>query len=155
MPASGGFSAFTPSDCGLSEADNDGILDGDETFTTSTSNENLGVHVSVRGTGNVSQAVTLTESAEPALETQAVDSVSRSDPVVFRSSATFERASVRLAYNESTTSDPSDLAIYRLDTAAQTFARVKSDVNPTEGTVTADVKRKRVVNTTPSVQSFS
>lgn len=121
----------------VNEAGN-GILDGNETFTTSTSNESLNATVSITGEGNVSSGVDIENGSNPDIETTETVQSARVSPVVnFESERSFDSANVSISYNESKVSDPSDLAVYRRNETTGGYTPLNSTVDPDTGTVQA------------------
>ncbi|QLG60268.1 hypothetical protein [Halorarum salinum] len=119
------------------DSDGDGVADGEETFTTSTMNETVGASVSITGEGNVADSVTVRNSTDAILTSDAVESVAASKPLEFGTQREFERAMLTLSYDESDVSDESELAVFRWDPDAQTFERVPSTVDAKNNTVSA------------------
>jgi len=121
----------------VNEAGN-GILDGNETFTTSTSNESLNATVSITGEGNVSSGVDIGNGSNPDIGTTETVQSARVSPVVnFESERSFDSANVSISYNESKVSDPSDLAVYRRNETTGGYTPLNSTVDPDTGTVQA------------------
>ncbi|WP_135855323.1 hypothetical protein [Halorussus salinus] len=125
----------------VADTDGDGTLDGNETFTTSSTDEQTGVTMSITGEGNVADTVSVNNSSEPVLETQTVQNVTASETYEFETSENFSTANITLPYNESTVSDANEstLDAYRYNETLQTFVAVEnSTVDTTNDTVTAE-----------------
>jgi hypothetical protein len=121
------------------DTDSDGVRDGNETFTTSKTNESVGASVSVSGSGNVSQTVRITNSSEPVVNSESVGEMSTSNAVEYESSEAVESARVTLNYSASEATEESEQAVYRYDAVEQTFEKVGGTVNESAGTVSATV----------------
>lgn len=121
------------------DTDGDGVLDGDESFRTSTQNTSTGASVTVSGSGNASQTVSITNSSEPSVTSQTVDEMSTSNAVVYDSSEAVEEATVTLNYSSSETSAEADQAVYQYDEENQSFEEVDSTVDTSSETVSATV----------------
>ncbi|WP_135829911.1 hypothetical protein [Halorussus halobius] len=125
----------------VADTDGDGTLDGNETFTTSSADEQTGVSMSITGEGNVADTVSVDNSSEPVLETRSVDTVTASETYEFETSRNFSTATITLPYDGSTVSDANEstLDAYRYNETLQTFVAVEnSTVDTTNDTVTAE-----------------
>jgi hypothetical protein len=125
------------------DTDGDGVPDGEESFTMSITNESAGASVSVTGSGNVSETVSIENDSEPVVNSESVEEMSTSESVVFESSDAVESATVTLEYADAgiETTDEHDQAIYRYDEDGQTFEKVGGTVNESSGTISAPVSK--------------
>ncbi|WP_157572965.1 hypothetical protein [Halogranum rubrum] len=122
----------------VGDTDGDGQLDGDETFTTTATNESVGVAVDVLGTGNVAETVTIRNNTEAILNTESVAETSVSKPLEFKTDEEFESAEISIDYDASKVEDERDVAVYRWSPEQQTFVALPSTVDTDAETVTAE-----------------
>ena len=122
----------------VGDTDGDGQLDGDETFTTTATNESAGVSVDVSGTGNVAETVTIRNNTEAILNTESVAETSVSKPLEFKTDEKFESAEISIDYDASKVEDERDVGIYRWSPEQQTFVALPSSVDTDAETVTAE-----------------
>jgi hypothetical protein len=116
------------------DSDGDGVLDGDKTYISSKADEELGVMVKVKGTGDLAKNVTIyEEKSEPFTNISALVS-----PVVDISlkNRNFENAQITIPYDPAKVPDPANLSVFYFNESIGTFEPVESTVDPVSHTVT-------------------
>jgi hypothetical protein len=83
------------------DSDGDGVLDGNESFTTETSNQSLGISVSITGNGDVASKVTIANGTTGMFERVTHNGVARSPVAQLTTREEFEAANVTLRYDDS------------------------------------------------------
>lgn len=119
------------------DTDDDGVLDGAETFETRTANASAGVSVEIAGPGNVADSVEIATDNAPIFNTTSVNRARASDVVSIDTERNFTAANVSISYDPDRASDPSKLAVYRLNRSAGSFQPLDSMVDTRNETVTA------------------
>ncbi|WP_169051744.1 VWA domain-containing protein [Halorhabdus amylolytica] len=124
------------------DTDGDGIEDGNETYTTTTGNESLGVDVELTGQGNVAGGVSIGEETERFSEGERVQNMSVSEIVEIESTREFESANVTIEYDDSlpATSNESDLVVVTYDREKQLYVPINSTIDAENNTVTAETE---------------
>jgi len=119
------------------DSDNDGTLDGEETYTVSVSGNGSSVEVTAQG--DVTDNISIQRDRGNIL----VDRISAVvSPITdVNVSTDFEDAKLTLHYDEDQVEDESNVSIYRYNESQGTFVKVKSFVNQSNDTVTAEVNR--------------
>ncbi|WP_217639180.1 thrombospondin type 3 repeat-containing protein, partial [Haloarchaeobius iranensis] len=118
-------------DATSSDTDNDGVRDGNETYDSDVSDNETGTSISVTGEGYLGDDVGIQPQATYHNQTE-----SRRSPVVqVTESDAVESATVTMQYNESTTENPENLAIYEYDLESGIWTRANTTLNSTNGTV--------------------
>jgi hypothetical protein len=123
----------------IPDTDGDGVVDGQETYTTSRANSTEGVTVEVTGNGNVAAGVSIENGSRAVFERPSITSARAGGLVEITAESEFDSAELTFSYDESTTGDESDLAVFRFNESAQTFVEVNSTVDPVNDTVAANV----------------
>ncbi|WP_135661692.1 hypothetical protein [Halorhabdus rudnickae] len=122
------------------DTDSDGIEDGNETYTTTASNETLGAGVELTGQGNVAGGTDIRRTRRSRLKSGHVQNTSATPVVSFTSDRTFENATLRFAYDESAVpnGDEINVSVYRFDESLGTFVPIESTVDTEANVVTAN-----------------
>jgi len=123
----------------IPDTDGDGVVDGQETYTTSRTNSTEGVTVEVTGDGNVAAGVSIANGSRAVFERPSINSARAGGLVEITAESEFDSAELTFSYDESTTGDESNLAVFRFNESAQTFVEVNSTVDPVNDTVAANV----------------
>ncbi|WP_433624840.1 hypothetical protein [Halomicrococcus sp. NG-SE-24] len=123
------------------DSDGDGVLDGEETYTTTATNESVGARVSVTGQGNVAGAVTVENESRGLRQL-----VRRRGASVGGRHGSLGAGAVpgdvTLSYDESRVENESALAAFVYDDATRRFVKLPSTVNAEENTVRAKVTQR-------------
>jgi len=122
------------------DTDGDGVVDGNESYTTTASNESIGATVTVTGSGNVAEDLTIERSDQRLYNSSAIRNASASSVVRVATDREVTNGTVTLSYNESdpASGDESTLALYRYNDTYETFLRVDSTVDTANNTISAD-----------------
>ncbi|MDQ2074807.1 VWA domain-containing protein [Haloarcula sp. H-GB4] len=123
----------------VADSDDNGVIDGKESYTTTATNETLGVTLSLTGNGDVGNGTTIAPQDDPRFNTSRVANMSASPVVELDSEQDFSSANVTLAYNETGAQNESqDLAVFTYDPEAGIFVPLNSTVDAANNTVTAE-----------------
>ena len=115
------------------DTDGDGTPDGNETYVSNQTDEELNVSVEITGTGDLSKELVIYEqTGEYFTNVSALVS-----PVVDFSlnNSTFETANITIPYNSTEVPDPTNLSLFYYNESAGTFEPVESTVDPVNHTV--------------------
>lgn len=119
------------------DSDGDGILDNQENITYSSSNEELGVNIEIKGQGNISDVIIDT------IEINELDGVEAIiSPIYnFSTNGELETARVEITYDENTIKDKEfnekDLSLYYFNPSNYTFEQIETTIDTQSNTATA------------------
>ncbi|NHX41535.1 MULTISPECIES: VWA domain-containing protein [Haloarcula] len=124
----------------VADSDGDGVVDGKANYTTATSNESLGVSVSLSGDGDVASGVTVKNGSDPAFDRDQVTDAQVSSFVDLESKREFESANVTFSYNDSQldSTNESDLVVFRYNETLNMFEPLETSVDSANNTVTGE-----------------
>lgn len=123
----------------VADTDGDGVLDGNETYQTNTSNSSLGVSLSLTGNGDIANDTTIELQDDPMFNSSRVDNMSHSPVVELESEQNFSSANVTMAYNETgVTNESQELTVFTYDPEIGIFVPLNSTIDTENNTVTAE-----------------
>ncbi len=126
----------------VADSDGDGVLDGNATYTTQTSNESLGVNVSLSGNGEIASGVTIENGSQERFESESIESARVTSFVNLESEQSFESADVTFSYDDSQLGETneSDLVIFRYNESLRVFEPLNTTVDQESNTVTGETE---------------
>ncbi|PSP83873.1 hypothetical protein BRC96_08690 [Halobacteriales archaeon QS_6_64_34] len=138
------------------DTDGDGIEDGNETFTTETENESLGVSIELTGQGNLASNSTVEPATHARFTAERAPNESLvGSPVYVDVGGNLSEATVTTTYNESAiSSNESSVALYRFNETTGAYHRLPSTVDPQNNTVSANTSHFSVIVPFDSVQAI-
>ncbi|WP_160163630.1 vWA domain-containing protein [Natrinema versiforme] len=126
----------------VADSDGDGTLDGNATYTTATSNESLGVNVSLAGSGDIASGVTIENGSQEQFESGSIESAQVTSFVDLESEESFESANVTFSYDDSQLGETneSDLVVFRYNESLRVFEPLNTTVDQESNTVTGETE---------------
>lgn len=121
------------------DSDGNGVLDSQETYTTTASNDTLGITVVVTGRGDMSLRTTIVpETSAYYMDNEALAS-SLADVTV---NGSFDGAVVTMKYDPATVTDPTNYSLCYYNETLGMFLPVNSTVDTVNHTISARVTRQ-------------
>lgn len=118
------------------DTDGDGVPDGDETYTTTATDDETNVSVQLTGQGNAAKGVSITEKPNY----HNTSGVKKGPVVQISNSTAMENATVSIPYNESVKSnDEEHLSMFKYNRTSGIWDPLNSTVDSRNGTVSATV----------------
>ena len=120
------------------DSNGDGTADGQETYRTSTTNQSLGVNVTVTGSGNTAGGVTIQNGSLPTFQRDSVEAAQVTSWVNLESERPIEGANVTFDYDESELGETneSDLVVFRYNETSAVYEPLDTSVDAANDTVT-------------------
>lgn len=119
------------------DTDDDGTLDGNESFTTTKSNESIGISLDLTGQGDIASGTSIERlPTQPGTE---VDNATISPIVDLSSEQNFSSAEITFEYDDSAVDNENqEVGIFTFDPEKDVFVPLESTVDPDANTVTAE-----------------
>ncbi|MDS0474450.1 colicin D domain-containing protein [Natrinema sp. 1APR25-10V2] len=126
----------------VADSDGDDVLDGNATYTTETSNESLGVNVSLSGNGEIASGVSIRNGSQERFESDSIESAQVTSFVNLESERSFDSANVTFSYDDSRLGETneSDLVVFRYNESLGMFEPLNTTVDAESNTVTGETE---------------
>lgn len=121
------------------DSDDDGVDDGNETYRTSTRNDQLGVQFTVEGAGNIAEDVDIERTRLSYLRNPNVDRARVTPMIDLRTDRSFERGTLTFEYDEDSVENESEIAVFRWDQSVGTWVPMDTEIHEEDDTVQAEV----------------
>jgi hypothetical protein len=128
------------------DTDDDGSIDGNEEYTTTATEERLGIRVNITGQGYLADDVILSDASnlDVIFGSHSPEGLFASEAVHMDSGRPFVEAEITIEYNESRLTSESEVGMYRYNENTKRYEKVPSDVDTENDKVTARVARPSV-----------
>ena len=128
------------------DTDDNGVIDENEEYTTTATEERLGIRVNVTGQGYLADEVILSDASNRNVifGSHSPQGLFASEAVYVDASRTFSEAEITVEYNESRLTSESEVGMYRYNDNTKRYEKVPADVSTENDTVTARIARPSV-----------
>jgi len=128
------------------DTDDDGVIDKNEEYTTTATEERLGIRVDVTGQGYLADDVIVSDASNRNVifGEYSPEGLFASEAIYMDSNRPFVEAEITVEYNESRLTSESEVSMYRYNENTKRYEKIPADVDTENNTVTARVARPSV-----------
>lgn len=128
------------------DTDDDGVIDEEEDYTSTVTDEGLNVRVNVTGQGYLADDIIVSDASnrDVIFGEYSPEGLFASEAIHMESNLPFREAEVTIGYNESKLTSESEVGMYRYNEGTKRYEKIPSDVDTEDNSVTARVARPSV-----------